>query len=130
MGLLPKHSIGDFVIAYIHNPSLGKDVEHLFKVETREIFRKGFRLEWLYRGNFFSITNDNPLEIKYFTTGARCESDIAPLESRIDMGQWAKKEDPKTTPYLSSLLIKDSFLRVVEALKKLYSERYAQPVRG
>ena len=129
MGLIPKHSIGDFVIAYIHNPSLDKDVEHLFKVEKREIFREGFRLEWLYRGDFYSVVNSNPLQLEYRTNGAVCEKDAVPLEARIDMRQWAEKV-PELIPCPSSLLSKDSILRVVESLKKLYSGRYAQPIKG
>jgi hypothetical protein len=98
MGLIPKHSIGDFVIAYIHNPSLGRDVEHLFKIERRELMWEGlFKFEWLYRGQYYSVVDANPLQLKYSTTGAVRESDTTPLDARVDMGQWAEK-DPELVP--------------------------------
>ena len=78
MGLFPKYSIGDWFIAYIHNPTLDEDVEHLFKVERRELRREGlFKVEWRYRGNFYSVVNANPLQLEYSThaTGVH-EKDI------------------------------------------------------
>ena len=98
MGLIPKYSIGDFVIAYLHNPTTGEDAERLFKVEKREIMWEGlFKFEWLYSGQYFSVANAAPLELRYSTSGAVRESDAVPLDSRIDMGQWAE-EAPKLIP--------------------------------
>jgi hypothetical protein len=99
MGLIPKYSIGDWVITHKHNPSLGKDVEHLFKIERREIMWEGrFKFEWLYRGQYYSVANANPLELKYSTSGAVRESDALPLEARVDIKQLAPEELPEEAP--------------------------------
>jgi hypothetical protein len=95
MGLIPKHSAGDLAIGHIYNPSLEKDVEYVFKVEKVKLMWDSlFKFEWSYIGKYYSVASANPLKLKYATTGGIRESNFVPLESRIDMGQWAPEEAP------------------------------------